>query len=181
MSSIFFHVMEVEDKECHVVSFILMHFLFLCRDTTRHHRGVHQVNGRCKEGLISWRSPYGAIQLTLGASVYHPNGVEACFLAKSNFTTAKISLESNSENKDSSDPLETLVTLNEDNPEIVNEVCLRSSHETVTLYIEADRDLNSYTIGHVEIEYSLDMPEKSTSLSQDPEEGNIFYNLKLLF
>ena len=118
--------------------------------------------------------------MTLGASGYHPNGIEACFLAKSNFTTAKISLELDNENKDSSDPLKTLVTLNEDNPEIVNEICLRSSHDTVTLYIEADRDLNSYTIGHVKIEYSLDMPEKSTSSSQDPEEGNTFYNLKYI-
>ena len=116
------------------------------------------------------------MRLTLGVSGHHHSGVEACFLAKSNFTTAKISLEKDSERRDSSNPFETLVTLNSDNPDIENEICLRSSYDTVILYIEADRDLNSYTIGHVEIEYSIDTQEKSTPSSQDPEEGkNLLY------
>ena len=123
---------------------------------------------------MSWRSPYGAIRLSLGVGGHHPNGVEACFSAKSNFTTAKISLEREKDhNHKNSNPLKTLVTLDSENPDTVNEVCVRSSHDTVNFYIEADHDLNSYTIGQVDVEYSVDAVEKSSLSSQDSEEGKL--------
>ena len=63
--------------------------------------------------------------------------------------------------------------MDSENPDTVNEVCVQSSHDTVNFYIEADHDLNSYTIGQVDVEYSVDAVEKSSLSSQDSEEGKL--------
>ncbi len=179
--------------------------IFHCRDTTKQHRGVHQVSPSCKEGLVTWRNPYGAIRLTLGGlktRAKNSKGVELCFLAKSNLTTTKISLEkdhivSNSAsahksashgNVDGSvssehqsqfgqraSPLTALVTLDLDNPQTEREVCVRSRRGAVTLYVEADHDASAYTIGIVEIQYSVDALQKTSALSRDPLEGELTF------
>ena len=123
---------------------------------------------------MTWRSPYGAVRLTLGGSGRHPNGVEVCFLGRSNFTTAKISLEhQHHTDEESHSPLEPLVTLSPDNPQTVNEICVRQSSDMLNLYLEVDHDMDSYTIGAVQLQYSVDTLEKLSPKSQDPEEGKL--------
>lgn len=101
---------------------------------------------------MTWRYPYGAVRLTLQLGSRN-SPFEACFIAQSFSTFAKISLESV---VDGEQLLEPLAFLDAKHPRTPREICVRSSTgQAVTLYLESETDQDSRTIGQVELEYDL--------------------------
>ncbi|ELT89210.1 hypothetical protein CAPTEDRAFT_181784 [Capitella teleta] len=123
-------------------------------DDTVAPKGVHNVFAKCTEGRIDWHHPFGAIRILLQL----PSGVrsypffEACFRAKSHYTAAKISLET-----DGDEPvLSPIVILDEENPSMSKEICFTSTIQTpVVLFVEAEIDMQSSMSGKIEIDYDI--------------------------
>lgn len=131
---------------------------------------------------MTWERPYGAIRVTFTLASGSQRSIEACFRARSYFTIAKISLEDDDQStvladlpeghrsKYSNDNLRPLVTLNESEAEMRQEVCIRSDVGSVTLYIEALSDIDAMVSGRVQLDYDI---TRFHSKSHDDMEGMV--------
>lgn len=99
----------------------------------------------CSEGHITWKEPYGALQITLTLGRKSP--FKACFLASSIYTKAKISLEQ-------SNKLQTLTVLNSTRTNMSKEMCFDAS-DSVRLFVETEYSQNS-VLGKLHIDYSIE-------------------------
>lgn len=106
---------------------------------------VTGVTVDCSEGHITWKEPYGALQITLTLGRKSP--FKACFLASSIYTKAKISLEQ-------SNKLQTLTVLNSTRTNMSKEMCF-DALDSVRLFVETEYSQNS-VLGKLHIDYSIE-------------------------
>ncbi len=117
---------------------------------------MRNIYGRCSEGQIDWRHPYGAVRVSLQLGLRKETQFETCFIARSQFVNAKISLEDarpETASADSDWSLAPLVTLNASHSEMTREICVQSKGHPVVLYMEALPERQATNIGSVELYY----------------------------
>lgn len=116
--------------------------------------GVHDITGRCAEGHIYWRTPYGAIRISLEPKLQHKHGInatfEACFLASAYHTAVKLSLDDPSTGR-----LQPLIVLSPGSPQMSREFCFQSSSGPIVLYVESELVRESVTLGLVQVDYDI--------------------------
>lgn len=126
---------------------------------------------------MEWRNPFGDLRVTFQLKNQRSK-LRTCFKAKSYYTLAKISLE-NPEKlhpKDIGGALQPLMVFNGTIQTMEREICIDTDDEPLTLYLQAQSDLNSRTIGQVELEYDVEW--KLSKYSVDDLEGRS--SLKIL-
>ena len=122
----------------------------MSRHTGDERDGVRTVTADCSEGHVDWSSPSGAVRINL-QSYSKAAAFEACFTAKSYFSTVKISLED-----ESTDSLRELVRLDNSSHVMRRELCFQSNRKPVVLYVEAQvGDWQAKTIGHFDLDYDI--------------------------
>ena len=129
----------------------------------------------CSEGHIDWSSPGGAVRINL-QSYSKAAAFEACFIAKSYFSTIKISKED-----ESIDQLIQLVKLDNASHAMKRELCFESSQKPVVIYIEAEvGDWQAKTIGHFDLDYDIRriFPKVKKLHVDDMEGKNIVIELR---
>ena len=161
-------VWEIVTMHAKLITLILILDIVSCffyhRDSVSEGSAVHSVIAACQEGSISWMHPYGALHVTFRPTGYVSGPLTLCFRAHAVFTVAKISLEEGL----SQNSLRTLITFNNTRAQMPREHCVQDLR-TITLYIEAERDLNTTTVGRFHMEY--DVQQSAVENAKDPMEG----------
>ncbi|KAK2156288.1 hypothetical protein LSH36_217g05099 [Paralvinella palmiformis] len=115
--------------------------------------GVHDVSGRCAEGHIQWRTPFGALRISLQPKIQRKSELnatfEACILSSAYHTTVKFSLD------DPETGLQPLAVLSSGLPRMSGELCFRSSGGPVVLYVESELLRESVALSLVQVDYDI--------------------------
>jgi len=134
---------------------------FLSRDSTSEDKSVRPISVKCADGTVTWRSPYGGLQITVLPPGVRGRHFEACFFASASYAAIRLSIEHG-------DTLRTIYVLkapngtvsgsgvdNDDND--IDDRCFRFTRgrHPLTLYAEVDAAMTSLAVGRLTVEYSV--------------------------